>query len=333
MFKQVLNLTPSLIADLPIREKVVPTTVKYYGGKSASRIAANPLYRIVVNMKQTQKNNKTMKTLTEKINKSIEMLVRAEKIALSLNHEKGIVLAFSGGKDSQCIYELAKMARVKFTPEYYVTGIDAPENIYHIKKNYPDVIFVHPQKNYFKLVEEKGLPMIQTRFCCERLKERTSCGCLLVDGVRAEESRKRAQYTEVMVRSRRKENIIKGQSRTFNQIEENEHKCIMGRDRLDVHVLLEWTEENVWEFIKQRNIPPNPLYATVGRVGCMFCPFAKPQQIEYYEKKYPLYHKRLLLAIERFMKKKHIPRLDTPKEYYDWWKSHEKLDKWLKGRQ
>ena len=29
---------------------MVPTTVKYYGGKSASRIAANPLYRIVVNV-------------------------------------------------------------------------------------------------------------------------------------------------------------------------------------------------------------------------------------------------------------------------------------------
>ena len=41
-----------------------------------------------------------------KIDKSIALLQKAEKIALHYSDE-GFYLAFSGGKDSQCIYELA----------------------------------------------------------------------------------------------------------------------------------------------------------------------------------------------------------------------------------
>lgn len=44
-----------------------------------------------------------------KIDKAVELLRRAEKLALRYNDE-GFYLAFSGGKDSQCIYHLAKIA-------------------------------------------------------------------------------------------------------------------------------------------------------------------------------------------------------------------------------
>ena len=50
--------------------------------------------------------------LQDKINYSIDLIRRAESLALKMNPE-GFYLAFSGGKDSQVIYELAKMAGVK----------------------------------------------------------------------------------------------------------------------------------------------------------------------------------------------------------------------------
>lgn len=38
----------------------------------------------------------------------------------------GYFVAFSGGKDSQCIYHLCEMAGVKFDAHYSVTSVDPP---------------------------------------------------------------------------------------------------------------------------------------------------------------------------------------------------------------
>ena len=266
--------------------------------------------------------------MEQKIEKSIAIIRKSENLALSLQPDLGIFLAFSGGKDSACVLELAKMAGVKFKAFYSVTGIDSPMNIKYIRQYFPDVEFIHPKKNYLQLVEKKGLPMIQTRFCCERLKERIGAGTVMLDGVRAEESRKRAKYVEVMVRSRRKENIEKGRNRTIEEIEAASHRCIRGRDRVDVHPILEWTEEDVWQFLKDRKIPINPCYQKTGRVGCMYCPFASKRQLEMYEEEYPLYFKRLMLALERFWEKKQIKGIKDADDYYKWWKSRITIEKY-----
>ena len=47
--------------------------------------------------------------LSDKIQYSIDLLKRAEPMALKMS-DKGFFLAFSGGKDSQCLYHIAKMA-------------------------------------------------------------------------------------------------------------------------------------------------------------------------------------------------------------------------------
>ena len=39
---------------------------------------------------------------------------------------EGYFLAFSGGKDSQAVYHLAKMAGVKFDAHYSLTTVDPP---------------------------------------------------------------------------------------------------------------------------------------------------------------------------------------------------------------
>ena len=49
----------------------------------------------------------------------------------SFEPQEGYFLAFSGGKDSQCIYHLAQMAGVKFEAHYHVTSVDPPELIYY----------------------------------------------------------------------------------------------------------------------------------------------------------------------------------------------------------
>lgn len=268
--------------------------------------------------------------IQKKIEKSLKMITKGEKIALELSPNMGYYLAFSGGKDSLAVYYLAKMAGVKFKAFYHVTGIDDPKNVYFIKRNFPDVTFIHPPQNYFQLVEKKGLPTIKKRFCCERLKERVGSAGFVIDGVRAEESKKRGKYAEVMVMSRRKENIAKGINRTLDEIEENEHQCIKGKDKLIMHPLLSWEESEVWEFLKMWGSPINPCYEKIKRVGCMYCPFAKRKEIEMYGKEYPLYEKRLLLAIDRWKRDKEKYNKMQSAQILDWWISRKKIDEYLK---
>lgn len=136
-----------------------------------------------------------------------------------------------------------------------------------------------------------------------------------------------------MVRSRRVENIKKGRNRSFVELEENEHRCIKGKDRIDVHPILKWTSAEVWEFMLENNVPVNPCYSYLTRVGCMYCPFASKEQITLYEEEYPKYKQRVLLALKRFMERKQIEGIDTPEDYFDWWKSKKTLKEWIKGRE
>ena len=67
-------------------------------------------------------------------------------------------LGFSGGKDSVVILDLAERAGIKYNAIYANTTVDPPGTISFIKKNYSQVQIMHPEKSFFKLIEEKGFP-------------------------------------------------------------------------------------------------------------------------------------------------------------------------------
>ena len=135
----------------------------------------------------------------------------ADKVELSIQRlkafepEEGYYVAFSGGKDSQCIYHLCKMAGVKFDAHYNVTSVDPPELVRFIKKNYPDVKFEHPRDRdgkivtMWNLIPKKAIPPTRlVRYCCEELKESNGAGRFTVTGVRAAESRNRKRNQGVI---------------------------------------------------------------------------------------------------------------------------------------
>lgn len=98
-----------------------------------------------------------MKTITQKkIDDAIALLQRYERVALQLN-EEGYFLAFSGGKDSQLLYLLAVLANIKFKAYYSNTTNDPPANVRFIRENYPDVRFLNPKENYYKLIAKKRI--------------------------------------------------------------------------------------------------------------------------------------------------------------------------------
>lgn len=269
-----------------------------------------------------------MTNIQTKINHSIELIRKGEKLAIALNPKDGYFVGFSGGKDSQVLLELVKMSGVKFKAYYSVTTNDPPENVYFIRNKYPEVIFLHPKDNFFKLVEKKGLPTMFHRYCCAYLKENPGVGNVVLTGIRAEESRKRSSYNEVRIFSTRKEHANRDAKHSIESIEENEHRCIKGKDKLMVYPILHWTEDEVWQFIRENNIPINPCYKLFGRVGCMFCPFSNKSQIEYYEEHYPKFKEHFIASLQKYLNKRQCSDkcgFTTAEEYYDWWKSKKSL--------
>lgn len=267
--------------------------------------------------------------LKEKVSLSICLLHKAESVAYALNPKDGFYLGFSGGKDSLALLQLAKMAGINFKAVHNVTGIDAPETIYYIKRNFPEVEFQHAKENYLELVQKKGLPRMNMRFCCERLKERIGAGNVVLTGVRRDESAKRAAYSPVQIWSRRKEHEGRDKARSLDDIIQNEHQCIKGKDRVMVYPILDWTEEDVWDFIREFDLPINQCYKYFGRVGCMYCPYASPAQVEAYEKMYPRYKERVMLAVRRWWAKTDEHMLPSPEVYYKWWKSRKSLSTFI----
>lgn len=130
----------------------------------------------------------------------------------SFEPPEGYYLAFSGGKDSQCIYHLAKMAGVKFEAHYHVTSVDPPELIYFIREHYPDAIFGIPHDDNGKrismwslIVQNNMPPTRMARYCCAKLKETYGDGRMVMTGVRwAESTRRKANQGVVKIEGKPK---------------------------------------------------------------------------------------------------------------------------------
>lgn len=82
----------------------------------------------------------------------------AIKLLRKYEPPEGYFLAFSGGKDSTVIYDLAVKSGVKFDAHYNRTGIDPPDLVYFIREHYPNMDWIKPLIPIWKLVVTNGLP-------------------------------------------------------------------------------------------------------------------------------------------------------------------------------
>ena len=178
----------------------------------------------------------------------------AIKLLRSIPQDGDIEVSYSGGKDSDVILELARMAGIPYRAIYKSTTIDPPKTIAHAREMGAEVI--RPKKSFFQLVSEHGYPSRYARFCCSFLKEYKVCD-RAIQGIRRSESRNRAE--------RYKEPEI---CRVYSE-----------KEKVKVYLpILEWTDQDVEEFIKERNIKCHPLYYRGGqfdvtkRLGCVGCP-------------------------------------------------------------
>lgn len=241
-------------------------------------------------------------------NIDIEKVKRSIALIKEFEPYEGYHLAFSGGKDSICIYYLAKIAGVKFDAYYSMTSVDPPDVLTFIKKYFPDVKFLRPKYSMFKLIEFKRfLPTRIMPFCCEHLKEYACKGEFIIQGIRWEESLNRSNKSFYYVDSRK----VMGGKKYLNPI-------------------LDWYDEDVWNFIKKYKLPFPDLYLSCfNRIGCIGCPkaYTKHRQREFLL--YPRYKKAYLKAIEKAMLKGGFREFKNSEDVFSWWISGLNVKEWI----
>jgi phosphoadenosine phosphosulfate reductase len=254
-----------------------------------------------------------------KIKKAIETIQKAEPLALKYQ-DYGFHLAFSGGKDSQVIYELCKMAGVKFRPVMQVTTLDPPELMKFVRKNYPDVIMERPKINFYKLiVKYQSLPTMMRRFCCKELKEQSGAGTVTAIGIRKAESVKRAKRNELEISGRKYSNSLD----QFNIDNKNQILCIKGKDKILLSPIIDWTNSDVWSFIRDNNIEYCELYDRgYRRIGCMFCPNCTIKSKQRDRRNYPGVEKKIKQSITELMTMGKYADFKDADEVFDWWISN-----------
>lgn len=222
--------------------------------------------------------------LHHKIEYSVDMLRRTESLALKM-HPDGFYLAFSGGKDSQVLYHLAKMAGVRFKAHMQITTLDPPELMHFVRTRYPEVVLHRPAINFYQLIiKKKMLPLRHARFCCAYLKEQHGAGTVTLIGIRAAESSRRAKRNEVEVNGHK----FSGSLDQFNIYNETAHVCVGGKDKVMISPIFSWTDADVWNFIRSQSIEYCSLYDDgYRRIGCIFCPFASFKTKQMDRKRYP----------------------------------------------
>lgn len=259
--------------------------------------------------------------LRKKMLYSIELLRKAEKIAMNYDKDDGFFLAFSGGKDSQALYHIAELGEVKFKAHMNLTSVDPPEVIRFVKKCYPDVELVKPKESIYSIaIRRKILPTMRIRWCCAEFKESAGAGKVTLIGIRHEESSRRSRRNEVEISSRKFSGTLDGLEEyrheqkakearkkskkdgvnIMNADQEQTLGCIHGKESLLISPIIHWTERDVWEFLNQViQVAHCELYDEGWRrLGCICCPMSSAKHRRMEEQRWPHVKRNWIKAIK-----------------------------------
>lgn len=213
--------------------------------------------------------------LNKKIDKALLLLSSACE-------DKPVEVCYSGGKDSDTILELAKMAGINYHAYYKNTTIDPPLTIKHVQSKGATILT--PKLTFFELVKKNGMPTRRARFCCRYLKEYKVLD-VAIQGIRVSESKKREKRYSI------NDPIV---CRFYGS--KKHHVNV-------IYPILSWSDNDVEDFIKDRGIHCHPLYydkegnfCVKRRLGCIGCPLQADAGIEDF-KMYPKFFKQLVECV------------------------------------
>lgn len=223
---------------------------------------------------------------------------RAIKILRMYRGDDPIEVSYSGGKDSDVILALTKMAGIPYRAIYKNTTIDPPHTVKHCKDNGVEVVM--PKERFLDIIARKGSPTRRARFCCEVLKEYKILDNA-VQGIRRSESTKRAKnYAE-------NEPII---CRNYSK---SEH--------VNVYLpILNWSDKDVADFINAHGIKCHPLYynedgkfCVERRLGCIGCPMQSDNGVADFVKYRKMLRQWIMAGKEWWNKERETPLASVEK--------------------
>lgn len=216
-----------------------------------------------------------------------------------------LTVSYSGGKDSDVILQLAKESGVPFRVTHNLTTADPPDNVYYIRGVFRqlreegiDCRINVPRRSLWRIMRETlVIPSRIMRVCCAELKERKMPDApYIVTGVRWAESagrRKKSGIATVHTASDRTARPAKGGLLTTDDASSRRlfEQCAMRGVRV-LNPIIDWSDDDVWDFLHSRGIEGNPLYKEGWtRVGCVGCPLAGRRARELAFARYPKLYK------------------------------------------
>lgn len=270
----------------------------------------------------------------DKIDKALERLKLASEMSLTY-YEQPLIITTSGGKDSDVCLHLAQAAGIPYEVQHNHTTVDAPETVYHVRETMRKLeengvkctintpTYKGSPVTMWSLIPQKLMPPTRlVRYCCSVLKEQGGHGRMVTTGVRWAESSKRKKNRATF------ENINRDPAKRMLLNDNDDARRLFENCKIQAsrvcNPIIDWTDNDVWEYIESEKIQTNPLYYEgFSRVGCIGCPMAKRNAREFEYARYPTYQKSYIRAFDRMIAERKNRGRDcvwqTGIDVFHWW--------------
>lgn len=254
-------------------------------------------------------------------------------------YEKPLLLAYSGGKDSDVTLDLAIKAGIPFEVVHSLTTVDMPETVYHIRNVFRELelrgvpcriehpVYKGERVTMWTLIPQKKMPPTRLmRYCCSVMKEKVGKGRFIAAGVRKNESTKRRDRESFEIIGATKKDGVRVSDEVFMN-DNSETRRMFETCRLkakrSVHPIIDWTDDDVWEYIAAEHIQVNKKYCDgYTRIGCIGCPMAGKDRLREFAD-YPTYQRAYIRAFDKMLAERKRADLDTQwqtgMDVFNWW--------------
>lgn len=227
-----------------------------------------------------------------KITPELDSYTFLEKLK-EMPHRKFVI--WSGGKDSTVVLDLARKVLGDVEAVFADGGVEFPETVDYVKRMASEwglnLTIVRPGEgeDFWTGLEKNGVPTFGNWWCVELLKTRPVSRYLSslpgpkvrMFGTKATDSKRRARVYPTALVSRG----------VF----------------LDAYPVLNWTDDEIWDYLRENNIPVNPCYGLYGTSRCWVCPGNEvvPNYLERLGRHHPEFVDRLMEHPELYRRLNH----------------------------